>query len=199
MRVHAVKKAYSRGRLTQIAVNVSTQPKSVSITTKFPPKPKWGLFDRSGTLDYTIVVPAAASISELNLDAGEILLDGMRGLTTRARLGAGRMFARNCFTNLETEMHRGNLILSYNWWEEEQFSVQARIAQGNVWAHLPGDAAFHLLAKAAHGKIYNDFKPSVPEESADGMKMNALFNNGGRATIKIRVAKGDIHILQENP
>jgi hypothetical protein len=199
MRVHAVKKAYTHARLTQIAVNVSTRSGSVSITTKFPPKPTWGLFDRSGTVDYTIVVPAAAGISELNLDAGEILLDGMRGPTTRVRLGEGRMFARNCFTNLEAAIQRGNLILSYDWWEEEQFSVHARVAQGIVWAHLPGEAAFHLLANAGHGQIFNDFKSAaVPAESVDGMKMNALLNNGGRATIKIRVAKGNINVLETN-
>src|SRR4051812_41995550 len=49
MRVHAVKKAYSRARLAQIAIHVSATPDSVSITTKFPSKPKWGLGDRSGT------------------------------------------------------------------------------------------------------------------------------------------------------
>ena len=79
MRVHAVKKAYRRARLTQIAIDVSTKPGSVSITTRFPPKPRWGLFDRSGTVDYTIVVPATVTISGLDLDAGEILVDGMRG------------------------------------------------------------------------------------------------------------------------
>ena len=40
MRVHAVKKAYSRSRLTQIGINVSASSRSVSITTKFPAKPK---------------------------------------------------------------------------------------------------------------------------------------------------------------
>ena len=37
MRVHAVKRAYQRARLKQIAIDVSTRPGSVSITTKFPP------------------------------------------------------------------------------------------------------------------------------------------------------------------
>src|SRR5438093_9243237 len=110
MQVHAIKRAYRRSRLTQIAIDVSRKPGSVSITTKSPPRPKWGLFDRSGTVDYTIVIPAAANISELTLDAGEIVLDGMRGPTTRARLGEGRMFARNCFTNLDLAMRRGNVI-----------------------------------------------------------------------------------------
>src|SRR5437899_7034871 len=144
MRVHAVKKAYSRARLAQIAVSVDLKPGSVAIGTKFPPRPKWGFFDRSGTVDYTIVVPATASISGLDLDAGEILVDGMRGQTTRARLGEGRVFTRNCFTNLDLAVRRGNLILSYDWWEENNFSAEATIARGNGWAYVPGDAASHL-------------------------------------------------------
>ena len=61
MRVQAIKRAYTRERLKQIAVDVSIQPGSVSISTKLPPKPKWALFDRSGMVDYTIVAPATAN------------------------------------------------------------------------------------------------------------------------------------------
>ena len=198
MRVHAVKKAYSRARLAQIAVSVDLKPGSASITTKFPPKPKWGLFDRSGTVDYTIVVPANVDISEVHLDAGEIFLDGMRGPTTRAWLGEGRMFARNCFTNLVLALRRGNLIVSYDWWEQRRFSVEANIAQGSAWAYLPSDAAFHLLAKAGEGKISSDFE-SAAQASARGMQIDALVNGGGDATIKVSVAKGNIRIVESNP
>jgi hypothetical protein len=200
MQVHAVKKAYRRERLKQIAIDVSVKPGSVSIATKFPPKPKWGLFDRSGTVDYTIVVPATTNISALDLDAGEILLDGMRGPTTRARLGEGRIFARNCFTNLDLAVRRGNVIVSYDWWEEGKFSAQADIAQGNVWAYIPGDAAFHLLATATHGKIASDFNGIAIAEpsSATGMKIDTLVDGGGEATIKIGVAEGNIQIVEAN-
>jgi hypothetical protein len=201
MQVHAVKKAYRRSRLTQIAIDVSTKPGSVSITTKFPPRSKWGLFDRSGTVDYTVVVPATANILGLDLDAGEILVDGMRGQTTRARLGEGRMFARNCFTNSHLAIRRGNLILSYDWWEENNFSADANIAHGNAWAYLPGDAAFHLLVKAVHGEIFNDFesRAGAKPTAAKGTKIDALVNGGGEATIKFRVSEGDIKIVEANP
>jgi len=198
MRVHAVKKAYSRARLAQIAVSVDLKPGSVSIATKFPPKPKWGLFDRSGTVDYTIVVPATTDVSSLDLDAGEILLDGMRGRTTRARLGEGRIFARNCFTNLDLAIRRGNLIMSYDWWEQSKFSVEANIAQGNAWAYLSSDAAFHLLAKTGDGKILSDFE-SAAQASARGMQIDALVNGGGDATIKVSVAKGNVKVAEANP
>ncbi len=201
MRVHAVKRAYRRSRLTQIAIDVSTRPGSVSITTKFPPRSKWGLFDRSGTVDYTVVVPATANIVGLDLDAGEILVDGMRGATTRARLGEGRMFARNCFTNLDLAIRRGNLILSYDWWEKGTFTAEASLAQGNAWAYLPVGGAFHLLAKAVHGEIFNDFETHAVAKSAAarGTKVDALVNGGGEATIKFRVTEGNIKIVEARP
>jgi hypothetical protein len=201
MRVHAVKKAYQRARLRQIGINVVTKPRSVSITTKFPLRPKWGLFDRSGTVDYSVVVPATASISGIELDAGEILVDGMRGATTRARLGQGRMLARNCFTNLDLAIRRGNLILSYDWWEKSTFTAEANLARGNAWAYLPVDGAFRLLAEAVHGEIFNDFETRAVAEptAARGMKVDALVNGGGEATIKFQVREGNIKIVKASP
>ena len=50
----------------------------------------------------------------------------MRGREVRARLGDGRIFARNCFTNMDLTVNRGTLTLAYDWWEEEKFSVAER-------------------------------------------------------------------------
>jgi hypothetical protein len=201
MRVRAVKKAYSRERLNQIAIDVSTKPGALSIITKFPSQPKWALSDRSGTVDYTIVIPASASISAIDLNAGEVLLDSMRGPEVRARLNDGSIFARNCFTNLDLTANRGTLTLSYDWWEEEKFSAQVNVGQGNAWVFLPTDAGFHLLAHAIHGKIANDFNnlPVSGNSSAKGMKIDQIINGGGSATIQIRVGKGDIKLAEANP
>jgi hypothetical protein len=201
MRVRCVKKAYSRERLSQIAIDVSTKPGAVSVITKFPPQPKWALSDRSGTVDYTIVVPRNASISALDLNAGEVILDSMRGPEVRARLNDGRIFARNCFTNLDLTANRGTLTFSYDWWEQKQFSAQANVAQGNAWVFLPTEAGFHLLAHAAYGKIANDFNnlPVSPNSSASGMKVDEIINGGGSATINVRVENGNIKIAEANP
>jgi len=200
IRVRAVKKAYSPERLSQIAIDVSAKPAAVSVTTKFPPQPKWALSDRSGTVDYTIVVPATATISALDLNAGEVLLDALRGQEVRARLIDGRLFARNCFTKLNLAINRGTLALSYDWWEEGKFSAQATMAQGNAWCFLPSDAAFHLLAHTACGRIANDFNnlPPAVNSSAREMKVDQLINGGGSAVIKIRVEKGNMKIAEAN-
>ena len=201
LRVRCIKKAYSQERLNQIAIDVSTKPGAVSITAKAPPQPKWAFSDHSGTIDCTIVIPATASISALDLNAGEVLLDSMRGPEVRARLNDGRIFARNCFTNLDLTVNRGTLALSYEWWQKEKFLAQATMIQGNAWVWLPSEAAFHLLADAKHGKIANDFNnlPVSANSSAKGMKIDQIINGGGSATIQIRVDKGNIKIAEANP
>ena len=201
MRVHATKKAYSRMRLKQIAIDVSVQLSSVSINVKRPPKLKWALFDRSGTVDCTIVVPATANISQLRLDAGEVLVDGMHGPSVHAWLGDGRMIAHNCFTDADLALQRGNLSISYDWWDPGTFSVQANIAQGNGWAFLPSEAAFHLVAETAYGRIGNDFDdPAVARPVfAEAAKIDMLVNGGGKAAIKVGTTNGDIKIVEANP
>lgn len=201
LQVRAVKKAYSRERLNQIAIDVSIKSGAVSVSTKFPPQPKWALFDRSGTVDYTIVLPANIGICALDLNAGEVLLDSMPGREARVRVGDGRIFAHNCFTNLELTVNRGTLTLSYDWWGEEKFSAQATMTQGNAWVWLPSDAAFHLFADAAHGKIANDFSNLTISANSSGsaMKIDQIINGGGSAAIKIRVGNGNIRIGEANP
>jgi hypothetical protein len=201
IQVQATKKAYSAMRLKQMGIDVSVQPTSVAINVKLPPKPKWALFDRSGTVDCTIVVPATANISQLRLDAGEVFVDGMRGPSVHAWLGDGRIIAHNCFTDIDLALQRGNLTLSYGWWEPERFSVRAKIAQGNAWAFLPSDAAFHVVAETAYGKIGSDFDdlPVARSISAGPAKVDMLVNGGGKAAIKVRTANGDIKIVEANP
>ena len=201
IRVRSLKRAYSHERLNQIAIDVSTKPGAVSVTAKVPPQSKWAFKDHSGTVDCTIVIPATASISALDLNAGEVLLDSMHGREVHARLGDGRIFARNCFTNLALTMNRGTLTLSYDWWEREKFSAHGNVRQGNVWVFLPTEAGFHLLARAAHGKIANDFNnvPLTANSSAREMNLDQIINGGGAATINVRVEKGDIKIAEANP
>ncbi len=199
MRVQAIKRAYTRERLKQIAVDVSIQPGSVSINTKFPPKPKWALFDRSGTVDYTIVVPATANLARLELGDGEVFVDGMRSQRMHARLGSGRMFAHNCFGNVGLVLDRGTLTLVYDWWEPGKFSIQTNIAHGNAWAFFPGDVVCHLVAETGHGKIGNDFEEPAQRGTKEITKIDMLIHGGGEAGVTMRAKDGDLRIVKTSP
>jgi len=199
MRMQAIKRAYTRERLKQIAVDVSIQPDSISINTKFPPKPHWALSDRSGTVDYTIVIPATANVARLELGNGEVLVDGMHGWTTHARLGRGRMFARNCFGNVALTLGRGTLTIAYDWWEPGDFSIQANIGQGNAWAFLPVDVVCHLVAETRLGKIGNDFEEPAERGTKKITKIDMSIHGGGAGAVTMRVKEGNIKIVEASP
>jgi hypothetical protein len=199
MRVEAIKRAYTRERLKQIAVDVLIQAGSVSINTKFPPKPNWALFDRSGTVDYTIVIPATANLARLELGAGEVFVDGLRGQRVHARLGSGRMFAHNCFGNVALTLDRGTLTLGYDWWEPGEFSIEANVTHGNAWAFFPGDIACHLVAETGHGKIESDFRDSTERVTKEITKIDTLIEGGGEAAVTMRMNEGNIKIVEANP
>ncbi len=199
MRVQAIKRAYTPRQLKQIVVDVSVQPGSVSIETNFPPKPTWGLFDRSGTVEYTIVVPETANISRLELGSGEVLVEGMRSQSLHAQLERGRMLARSCFSNAVFSLGRGRLTLAYEWWESGKFTVQANVANGNALAFLPGAAAFHLIAETPRGKIANDFVERGERRAEEISKVDTLVHGGGEAVIKLQARAGNINVVRTNP
>ena len=200
MRLQATKAAYTPERLNKIAVDVSAEPGAVSIDTRFPPTPTWGFFDRSGTVDYVIVIPATAKLSRLELANGEVLIDSMGGDDVHAHLGRGRLFAHNCFSNLHLSVTSGGLDLIYDWWERRHFSVDAQLVNGNLRAFLPGDASFHLAAQVVNGKIGNDF--ANKEQRRSGSTVNNTVTSVGEqpaAEINLRAEHGNIRIVEKNP
>jgi DUF4097 and DUF4098 domain-containing protein YvlB len=199
VQVEAIKKAYSPERLKAISVRVSAQPNSISIETTYPPDSDARFSDRSGTVDYVIVVPDTIRISKLELTNGEVQLDGMRSDEMRAQLGNGRLFAHNCFGNLNLSLKTGNLAIVYEWWEEREFSIHATIQDGNAFAYIPTEAAFHLIAHTATGKIANDFAEKEQRRTEPINKIDMLVGGGGKTTFQFETQDGNVKIAEHNP
>jgi DUF4097 and DUF4098 domain-containing protein YvlB len=199
IRVEAIKKAYSAERLKAISIKVSAQPDAISIETIYPADSGIGFSDRSGTVDYVIVVPQTIRITKLELANGEMQLDGMRSEQAHAQLGSGRLFAHNCFGNLDLNLQTGNLTISYEWWEDLEFSIRANIQNGNASAYIPTDAAFHLVAHTATGKIANDFAEKEQRRAEPVNTIDMVVGGGGKTTFQFETRDGNIKVAEHNP
>ena len=198
VRVEAIKKAYSAERLKAISMKASAERDSISIETIYPPDSSPGFADRSGTVDYIIVVPQTIRISKLELVNGEVQLEGMRG-EGHAHLGSGRMFVHNCFGNLDLNIQTGNLAIAYEWWEETEFSIHTTIQDGNAFAYIPTEAAFHLIAHTATGKVANDFEEKEQRHAELTNKIDMMVGGGGKTTFQFETEDGNIKIAEHNP
>jgi DUF4097 and DUF4098 domain-containing protein YvlB len=199
VRVEAIKKAYRADRLKAISVQISAGPNSISIETIYPSDSGAGFADRSGTVDYVIIIPQTIRISKLELANGEVQLDGMRSNEARAQLGNGRLFAHNCFGNLDLNLKTGNLAIVYEWWEDIEFSIHATIQDGNAFAYIPAEAAFHLIAHTATGKIANDFAEKEQRHAEPTNTVDMLVAGGGKTTFEFEAQDGNVKITGHNP
>lgn len=199
VRVEAIKKAYTSERLKAISVKVAAQSDSISIETIYPPDPASAFADRSGTVDYVIVVPQTIRISRLDLANGEILLEEMRSDMAEANLGNGRLFTHNCFGRVNVAVKTGNVALVWDWWEEVGFAAIAKIENGNAFAYIPSEAAFHLFAHAGTGKIANDFAEKEERRAEPINQVDMLVGAGGRTGIQLEATDGNIKIAEHNP
>jgi hypothetical protein len=195
VRVYAVKRAYSAARLAKIDTHVSVQPGVISIETNYPPRKKWGLGDRSGTVDFTVVVPQACTISNLNMDTGEILIEGLRGGSAHVRLTNGRLFAHNCFGQIDLSADTGGIDVYYDWWEDWKFSVNATIGDGGARAFIPVDSSFHLIAEAEEGRVANDFAEKE-QRGPEVRKIDRIIGAPALPEIRLHAKNGNIRVAE---
>lgn len=198
VRVETLKKAFTPERLKTISVRVTAQSNSISIEADVPQNGKM-FSDRSGTIDLVIVVPQAAKISKLELNNGEVLIEELRSSEAHAQLGNGRLFVHNCFGSLDIQIQTGNLGLIYDWWEDRDFSIRAKIDGGNAFAFLPDDAAFHLVANSVNGKIANDFEEKEQRQAEGTNHVDVLVGGLEKPKIEIETRDGNIRIAEHNP
>lgn len=199
VRVEAIKKAYSAERLKAISIHISATRDLISIDTAYPNDANPRFSDRSGTVDYVIVVPQTIRISKLELRNGEILLEEMRSEEAHATLGNGRLLAHNCFGNLDLHLKTGNLAIVYEWWEEQAFAIRSTIEDGNAFAYIPSDAAFHLIARTETGQIGNDFEAKEQRHAEPVTKVDMPVGDGGKTTFQFECQDGNIKISEHNP
>lgn len=158
--LQAIKRAYTLDRLKQIVVAVKATPKSVVIETIFPPRKNgFSLSDRSGTVEYNLIVPPTTRITNLDLVNGEVLVEGLRGGSASARVVNGWVAGHNCFGDLNLRLENGRLDVAYDWWENAKFSVKLSSVHGNIRAWIPSDASAGITARSATGRIANALGP----------------------------------------
>jgi hypothetical protein len=191
--VQAIKKAYTSERLQGIVFDMKATRNSVAITTTYPPR-KNLLSDRSGTVDYIIVVPQGIRITQLDLVNGELLVDGLRGGSATAHLVNGWLGGHNCFGDLDLKVETGRLELAYDWWESDKFSVKASSTRGNVRAILPSDAALSLNAAALEGRIANGFDAKKISDGDVIHSVATVIGTEAEAAISLEAGRGNIRI-----
>jgi hypothetical protein len=191
--IQATKKAYTAERLQGIVVDVQASRKAVTINTTFPPR-KNALSDRSGTVDYIVIVPQAIKITQLKLVNGEVTIEGLRGGSAKAQVKNGWVAGQSCFADLDLTVETGRLDVFFGWWENHKFSVKGSSDRGIVRAFLPSDASVMLNVTSETGRIINAFSDTKTGANDTVRSLNTVIGSNSEAAIELKAGSGDIQI-----
>jgi hypothetical protein len=191
--IQAIKKAYISQRLEGIVVDVKATRKSIAIATTFPPR-KNALSDRSGTVEYILVVPQTIRITQLDLVNGEVLVEGLRGGSATAHLVNGWLGCHDCFGDLDLTIENGRLDVAYDWWENQKFSAKVSSTRGNIRAIIPSDASAGITARTTTGRIANALDPKKESPSESMHSLDFATGPEPESAFEINSTSGNIRI-----
>jgi len=191
--IRAAKKAYTVERLRGIVVDVKATRTNVTIDTIFPPrKSTWS--DRSGRVEYTIIVPETIKITSLNLVNGEVMLKDLRGGSATAHLVNGWLGGVNCFGDLNLSIVNGRLDVAYDWFEHHKFSAKASSVNGTLRAILPRHGAVALNAQTKTGRIVDTFGLDPGGVGDSGRVLETATGPQPESSIEMKTTGGNIRI-----
>jgi hypothetical protein len=196
VKIVAIRKAFSLERLNAIQIQISGQGDTVNIDTSALPAPRWGLSDRSGTIDYVINLPQTARISSVEVPNGELVIRGMRGGAISAAVGNGRLTSHDCYCDQSLRVQRGGLDLFFDWNDQRPIAVDATIVNGNIWAVVPGDSSFKLHAFSRTGRVASDFTEIQDRKRGGVSEINEVIGPAPISRLILRATHGNIRILE---
>jgi hypothetical protein len=192
--IQAIKRAYTLDQLKEIVVEVKATPKSVVIETIFPSKKSgFSLRDRSGTVEYNLVVPLTTRITNLDLVNGEVFVDSLDGGSAAAHLVNGWLIAHNCFGDLNLRIENGRLDVAYDWWDNSKFSVKLSSVHGNIRAIIPSDASAGITARTT-GRIANALDPKKESPTEPMHSLDFATGPEPETAFDINSTSGNIRI-----
>lgn len=192
IKVKAYTRAFTKERLSQIKSSVAVEGDAMTIDTSYPPAAAGLLADRSGTVEYTVLVPQNCAV-KVELSQGEIQFEGLRGLQLEGRLTNGRISLRNCFAPTQVTLGSGGIDVFYAWWEELAFAAKLDVQKGDISLHLSPKAALQLDAATQSGHVRNYF-PEESEHGEDVQQLNTAIGGGSDVQFQVRTADGNIKV-----
>ena len=193
--LRAVKSASSAAQLKDITVNVTADPGDILIKTAFLRQKNQPFFAGSWSVDYTLLVPRDARIPRLDVDDGNVSIEGIQNADVRANVVNGRLEVRNCCGDLKVSVANGALDLIYDRCEGPYFSADAQVLNGNARLSIARGASFRIRGETVNGKIVNELGDTVQLNGAPQRKIDVSVGTKRRCDITIQVTSGDITVV----
>jgi DUF4097 and DUF4098 domain-containing protein YvlB len=193
VKVDAVKYADTKELLDEAKIEIKSGADFLEIRTKYP---EHDLTFNSGSrhnpaeVEYTLTVPRAVRLDEINLINGALDINGVSG-EVRASCINGRLKAHDLAGRAKLSTVNGRLEAHFD--QLAGNSVELNSVNGGVELTIPSDSQAEVEASTVSGGIDNDFGLRVNHHRFVGHDLRGELGNGG-THIKLENVNGRIEI-----
>ena len=197
VKVDAVKRAYSRERLSEATIRVDAGPSSLHIKTVYPYRNQTFTNDSEGryrnpaTVEYTLTVPRSVRLDTIELINGGLTIEGVAGYVKASSIN-GRLTAHGLMGEANLSTINGGLEATFDQLDESK-PVSLGSINGSVVLTIPSDANAQIKANTVNGGIRNDFGLPVRHGKYVGHDLAGVLGRGG-VRIKLSNVNGQISI-----
>lgn len=199
LKLRATKTTASAAQLQDITISVAAESGSVSISTNVLPQKKRSPSGGAGTVDYDLVLPRSINIARLELEDGNVLIEGMEDEDVRANVVDGQVTIRKSCANIHVAIANGDLDLSLPDCRQHSFLTDAQLTHGKARVSIPRGASFRARAQTTTGKILNDFADMVDVNGRSLQKIDISVGPDAGSQLAVRVTTGDIILAAVGP
>ena len=199
VKVDAVKSAWTKERLDEVRIEISTEPNDLSIRTEYPGHDHTFNFhdDERGnpaSVEYTITVPRQARLDEIKLVNGRLDVQDVTG-EVHASCVNGRIQAHNLQGAVQLETVNGELEASVDQLPSSELKLSS--VNGRLRVTLPSDARAELKASTVSGNISDEFGLPVTRHQFVGRSLHGQLGGGG-TLVRLSNVNGEIEIRHAN-
>ncbi|HTT64637.1 MAG TPA: hypothetical protein VMG35_22455 [Bryobacteraceae bacterium] len=173
VRIAAVKTASSQGLLDEARVMIDTSADSISIRTRLGD----GSTTNPGSVEFTVMVPRHARLSEIKAINGAVDIEGVSGGINASSVN-GPVRAEKIAGDVRLSTVNGKLVATFERLNDAR-TISMNSVNGAISLAIPYDAGAEFNARNVTGGINNDFGIPVRQGHSAGSQLHGVLKGGG--------------------
>jgi len=186
IKVTAFIKAKTQEARDRIKIEFNQNSNGVSVETEYEQQSSWNN-KQSGKVDYTVMVPFGASLTDIELVNGSLVIDDVKG-EIKADTVNGSINIEGLADDIELNSVNGSIKATYNQIDENINDIELSTVNGSIKLFMPDNLNATIDAETMHGSIKTAFGLSSDKKMFSGRTLSGSVGSGD-----IRISLGSVN------
>ena len=177
----------------RIKIQFHQSSNDVSVETEYEKQLPWGRNDSSRRVDYKVMVPFGASLAEIDLVNGLLVIDKVKG-EIKANTVNGAINVQGLADDVELNSVNGSIKATYHQIDNID-DIDLTTVNGSIKLYLPSELSATINAETMHGSIKTAFGLSSNKKVFSGRSLSGSVGRGD-ININLESVNGSIKVMK---